>query len=212
MNGNPRETLIPLLYEGPGGHPPKGLPHVASSFILKRVVLPTISFRHHDNDKGMDVIDGHVVMNIISKRNDMHGIWRVVKVDYTTQASEKGKFSCLFVMVDLNKPLFPCIGIDGMIQKLEYEGLHQICYGCRVYGHSNESCGLFSQNIVIPPANGSEQNVMKQMDLGFCGQPFTWNMGLVSTVRLVKLSNFLVDLEKRLSEELVVVLEQEGSF
>ncbi|KAK8675926.1 hypothetical protein V6N13_033985 [Hibiscus sabdariffa] len=157
MNGNPRETLIPLLYEGPGGHPPKGLPHVASSFILKRVVLPTISFRHHDNDKGMDVIDGHVVMNIISKRNDMHGIWRV-------------------------------------------------------YGHSNESCGLFSQNIVIPPANGSEQNVMKQMDLGFCGQPFTWNMGLVSTVRLVKLSNFLVDLEKRLSEELVVVLEQEGSF
>ncbi|KAK8511484.1 hypothetical protein V6N13_024117 [Hibiscus sabdariffa] len=43
-------------------------------------------------------------------------------------------------MVDLNKPLKSCIGIDNFVQRLEYEGLQNICYGCGVYGHSQEEC------------------------------------------------------------------------
>ncbi|KAL4379982.1 hypothetical protein GQ457_02G035630 [Hibiscus cannabinus] len=65
----------------------------------------------------------------------------VVRVDYNTKAGERGKFARLAVTVDLNKPLVPCIGIDGFIQNLEYEGLHHICYSCGVYGHLQESCG-----------------------------------------------------------------------
>ncbi|KAL4386403.1 hypothetical protein GQ457_09G026060 [Hibiscus cannabinus] len=65
----------------------------------------------------------------------------VVKVDYNTKAGERGKFARLAVTVDLNKPLVPCIGIDGFIQNLEYEGLHHICYSCGVYGHLQEYCG-----------------------------------------------------------------------
>ncbi|KAL4296763.1 hypothetical protein GQ457_12G006080 [Hibiscus cannabinus] len=64
----------------------------------------------------------------------------VVKVDYNTKVGERGKFARLAVTVDLNKPLIPCIGIDNFIQKLEYEGLHMICYKCGVYGHLQESC------------------------------------------------------------------------
>ncbi|KAL4304140.1 hypothetical protein GQ457_10G010950 [Hibiscus cannabinus] len=67
-------------------------------------------------------------------------IGTVVKVDYNTQAGDRGKFARLAIMVDLNAPLVPCIGIDGFVQKLEYEGLQQICYGCGIYGHSKESC------------------------------------------------------------------------
>ncbi|KAL4384619.1 hypothetical protein GQ457_15G006160 [Hibiscus cannabinus] len=64
----------------------------------------------------------------------------VVKVDYNTKAGERGKFARLAVTVDLNKPLIPCIGIDNFVQKLEYEGLHMICYKCGVFGHLQESC------------------------------------------------------------------------
>ncbi|KAL4367186.1 hypothetical protein GQ457_05G026000 [Hibiscus cannabinus] len=49
-------------------------------------------------------------------------------------------FAQLAVIVDLNKPLLFFIRIDGRIQKLEYEGLHHICFECGVFGHSKEVC------------------------------------------------------------------------
>ncbi|KAK8614733.1 hypothetical protein V6N13_068528 [Hibiscus sabdariffa] len=54
-------------------------------------------------------------------------------------------------MVDLNKPLVPCIGIDGFVQRLEYEGLQNICYNCGVYGHGREACPQLSKS--APPVN-----------------------------------------------------------
>ncbi|KAL4285073.1 hypothetical protein GQ457_16G011210 [Hibiscus cannabinus] len=76
-------------------------------------------------------------------------VGRVVKVDYNTQEAERGKFARLAVMVDLNKPLLSCIGIDGRVQKLEYEGLHQICFGCGVYGHSKDDCERVTKNVAL---------------------------------------------------------------
>ncbi|KAL4348008.1 hypothetical protein GQ457_17G008060 [Hibiscus cannabinus] len=55
-------------------------------------------------------------------------------------AEDRGKFAHLAIMVDLNAPLVPCVGIDGFVQKLEYEGLQHICYGCGVYRHAKDSC------------------------------------------------------------------------
>ncbi|KAE8660608.1 hypothetical protein F3Y22_tig00116951pilonHSYRG00499 [Hibiscus syriacus] len=68
-------------------------------------------------------------------------IGKIIKVDYNTNAGERGKFARLAVAVDLNKPLLPCIGIDGFVQKLEYEGLQHICYKCGVYRHTQDLCG-----------------------------------------------------------------------
>ncbi|KAL4353103.1 hypothetical protein GQ457_06G028150 [Hibiscus cannabinus] len=78
-------------------------------------------------------------------------IGTVVKVDYNTDAGERGKFARLAIMVDLNKPLVPCIGIDGFVQRLEYEGLQNICYNCGVYGHGREACPQLSKS--APPVN-----------------------------------------------------------
>ncbi|KAL4272377.1 hypothetical protein GQ457_13G019170 [Hibiscus cannabinus] len=69
-------------------------------------------------------------------------VGKVIRVDYNTQDGDRGKFARLAVMVDLNKPLLPCLGIDGHVQKLEYEGLQSICFKCGVYGHLKESCGV----------------------------------------------------------------------
>ncbi|KAL4319188.1 hypothetical protein GQ457_18G002400 [Hibiscus cannabinus] len=67
-------------------------------------------------------------------------IGRVIKVDYNTKEAGRGKFARLVVLVDLNKPLKACIGIDNFVQRLEYVGLQHICFGCGVYGHSKEEC------------------------------------------------------------------------
>lgn len=42
--------------------------------------------------------------------------------------------------IDLDKPLKSWLGIDGVPQAVEYEGLPAICYDCVTYGHTHESC------------------------------------------------------------------------
>ncbi|KAL4387446.1 hypothetical protein GQ457_09G020350 [Hibiscus cannabinus] len=71
---------------------------------------------------------------------------QIVKVDYNTVGGERGKFARLAVMVDLTKPLRPCLGIDDFVQHLEYEGLHNICFQCGVYGHSKEVYGRLEED------------------------------------------------------------------
>ncbi|MBA0694174.1 hypothetical protein Goari_004494 [Gossypium aridum] len=67
-------------------------------------------------------------------------VGRIVKIDYNTIGGRKGKFTRMAIFVYLNKPLVPCIDIDGFTKKIEYEGLLQICYGCRSCGHVQEVC------------------------------------------------------------------------
>ncbi|XP_039064444.1 uncharacterized protein LOC120209523 [Hibiscus syriacus] len=73
-------------------------------------------------------------------------IGQVVKIDYSTNSGERGRFTLLAVLMNLNKPLIPCLKIDGFWKKIEYEGLQQICFQCGVYGHSKENCGSVKGN------------------------------------------------------------------
>ncbi|KAL4290760.1 hypothetical protein GQ457_14G014310 [Hibiscus cannabinus] len=77
-------------------------------------------------------------------------VGRVIKVDYNTKAGEHGKFARLAIMVDLNKPLRSCIGIDNFVRKIEYEGLQQICYSCGKYGHAEDICATVSSSQEAP--------------------------------------------------------------
>ncbi|KAL4353893.1 hypothetical protein GQ457_06G016710 [Hibiscus cannabinus] len=69
-------------------------------------------------------------------------VGRVRKVDNSTHAVDCGKFARLAIVMDLSKPLKSCIKIDNFVQKLEYEGLTHICFGCGVYGHLKVKCGV----------------------------------------------------------------------
>ncbi|XP_039047520.1 uncharacterized protein LOC120188041 [Hibiscus syriacus] len=73
-------------------------------------------------------------------------IGQVVKIDYSTNSGERGRFARLTVLVNLNKPLIPCLKINEFWQKIEYEGLQQICFQCGIYGHSKEVCGSIEAN------------------------------------------------------------------
>ncbi|KAL4278142.1 hypothetical protein GQ457_03G020710 [Hibiscus cannabinus] len=67
-------------------------------------------------------------------------IGKVVKIDYNTREGERGRFARLAVLVDLTRPLIPCLKIDGVLLSLEYEGLQNICFHCGTYGHVKDSC------------------------------------------------------------------------
>ncbi|KAL4326351.1 hypothetical protein GQ457_11G001160 [Hibiscus cannabinus] len=67
-------------------------------------------------------------------------IGKVIKINYNTREGERGRFSRLTVLVDLTRPLIPCLKIYGVLQSLEYEGLQNICFHCGTYGHVKDSC------------------------------------------------------------------------
>ncbi|XP_055960701.1 uncharacterized protein LOC126667366 [Mercurialis annua] len=67
-------------------------------------------------------------------------IGNVIKIDFNTEARERCKFARLAINLDLTKPLFSRIMIDGHIQKVEYEGLPIICFDCGQYGHRKNLC------------------------------------------------------------------------
>ncbi|XP_012468667.1 uncharacterized protein LOC105786721 [Gossypium raimondii] len=63
----------------------------------------------------------------------------VVKVDYNMTDEKCGRFARIVVAIDIDKPLRLWVGIDGVPQAIEYEGLPTICYDCGTYGHTHES-------------------------------------------------------------------------
>lgn len=49
--------------------------------------------------------------------------------------------------MNLDEPLVPFITILGAQQKVEYEGLHLICFSCGKYGNKVEGCPGTSSTI-----------------------------------------------------------------
>lgn len=74
-------------------------------------------------------------------------LWRVgaklgtlLKIDRVTSIQSRGQFARLCVEIDLSKKLVPNIQVKGVVLKLEYEGLHIVCFACGKYGHKQDSC------------------------------------------------------------------------
>ncbi|XP_020217579.1 uncharacterized protein LOC109801023 [Cajanus cajan] len=74
-------------------------------------------------------------------------LWRVasklgtmLKIDKLTLIQSRGRFARICVEIDLQKKLVAQINVLGHILKLEYEGLHSICFNCGIYGHKQDHC------------------------------------------------------------------------
>lgn len=59
----------------------------------------------------------------------------VLKIDENTTRRTKGRFARIRVQLDLKKPLQPCVLINRKEKKVEYEGLHWICFNYGKYGN-----------------------------------------------------------------------------
>ncbi|MBA0765159.1 hypothetical protein Gotri_014408, partial [Gossypium trilobum] len=60
--------------------------------------------------------------------------------EFELEVGNRGHFGHIVMVVNVNKPLIPYVGIDGRAQVIKYEGLLVICYGCGCYGHSQATC------------------------------------------------------------------------
>ncbi|RYR57473.1 hypothetical protein Ahy_A05g023204 isoform D [Arachis hypogaea] len=64
----------------------------------------------------------------------------MLKVDEHTSIHSRGKFARICMEVDLRKKLVTSFSTLGKYFRLEYEGLHLICFNCGRYGHKHDGC------------------------------------------------------------------------
>ncbi|CAN1153892.1 hypothetical protein LINPERHAP2_LOCUS19690 [Linum perenne] len=76
--------------------------------------------------------------NILQRIGDRIG--KTVRIDHTTLEGTRGNFARICVEVDLSKPLLSKYRLRRRVRRVEYEGLHTICFGCGCYGHEESAC------------------------------------------------------------------------
>ena len=69
-------------------------------------------------------------------------IGTAIKIDEMTLLRARTLYACMCVEVELGKPLLPAYMVDDNALKIEYEGLHLICFRCGRFGHDNERCSM----------------------------------------------------------------------
>lgn len=91
-------------------------------------------------------------------------IGRPIRADFSTDMASRGKFARMCVEVDITKPLLAKFKLKNRVRRVEYEGIHLVCFGCGMYGHKQEECpkrqsngdkgGDYAQDVVEKEVNG----------------------------------------------------------
>ncbi|CAN1147616.1 hypothetical protein LINPERHAP2_LOCUS15971, partial [Linum perenne] len=81
-------------------------------------------------------------------------IGTLVRIDSTTLAMERGNYARICVYVDLSKQLLSEYKLLHTVRRIEYEGLHMVCFKCGIYGHTNYLCPT-----ILAPANQNGDQV-----------------------------------------------------
>ncbi|XP_061374680.1 uncharacterized protein LOC133316898 [Gastrolobium bilobum] len=63
------------------------------------------------------------------------------------EITDRGRFACICVEVDLSKSLLSKFRIGQRQLFIGYGGLHQICFLCGQYGHKGDQCPLNPENM-----------------------------------------------------------------
>ena len=67
-------------------------------------------------------------------------IGKSIWVDDATSLVFRWLYTQICVEVDLQKPLVSRFMLRRRVRKLEYEGIHLVCFSYGMYGHKKESC------------------------------------------------------------------------
>ncbi|CAI0459474.1 unnamed protein product [Linum tenue] len=82
----------------------------------------------------MDYYDSEILKDI------GNSIGRYIKMDAATRDASRGHYARICVEVDLSKPLIVKYRLERRIRRLQYEGLHNVCFECGRFGHAAEAC------------------------------------------------------------------------
>ncbi|XVF69877.1 hypothetical protein PTKIN_Ptkin11bG0116100 [Pterospermum kingtungense] len=88
--------------------------------VLVWVRFPYLLIEYYDRD---------FLMKVSEK------IRKPIRVDHTTSLVSRGKFAKLCVEVDITKPFLSKFKLRRKIRKIEYKGIHLVCFHYGVYGH-----------------------------------------------------------------------------
>lgn len=68
------------------------------------------------------------------------------------------------MVIDLSKTLVAKYKLKNRIFRIEYEGLHNICFNCGIYGHSKEQCPTKETNGELNLDNDSATSENKEVE------------------------------------------------
>ena len=69
----------------------------------------------------------------------------VMRIDSHTASGSRGSYARLCIQIDLMKPLIKTIKVGRLYQKVLFEGLSSLCFGCGRVGHKQEACSYREQ-------------------------------------------------------------------
>lgn len=90
-------------------------------------------------------------------------IGRSVYVDHATNMMNMGHYARCCVEVDITRTLLSKFRLYHRVRKVEYEGIHLVCFNCGIYGHQYEKCHeLQTVNVKVAKnvGKGGVQEVM----------------------------------------------------
>lgn len=88
-----------------------------------------------------------------------------LRMDHLTCIQSRGRFARFCAEIDLAKPLTPVVMFRGEKIKLEFEGLHAVCFKCGVYGHRSETCYVHKPELQTP-VHAPVEELQKVVELG----------------------------------------------
>nr|POE50025.1 hypothetical protein CFP56_38467 [Quercus suber] len=95
------------------------------SSIAVWVRLPELSIEYYDP---------------IMLKNGGSTIGPVLRIDSHTFNGARGRFARIYVQINIDKSLINSIKIGKMVQPVQYEGIHMLCFACGCIGHRKDSC------------------------------------------------------------------------
>ena len=100
----------------------------------------------------IEYFDYQFLMKLASK------VGNPVKVDEATGNISRGLFARVCVELDLAKHLLSKFELRRRVRKIEYKGIHLICFGCGMYGHRREVCPLEKKEQPAVPEQNQDGN------------------------------------------------------
>lgn len=76
-------------------------------------------------------------------------IGHFIRIDAITNTIARGRFACLCVQLDMDKPLWNHITIGSFTQPIQYENLPNLCYACGRIGHVKDGYTYSNQDIRV---------------------------------------------------------------
>ncbi|KAL4385736.1 hypothetical protein GQ457_15G014170 [Hibiscus cannabinus] len=91
-------------------------------------------------------------------------VGKIVNIDVNASKGLRGKFTRLAVVVDFDESMPSCLIIDGVKQRIEYEGLPTICFSCGKYDHLTTNCK--PEQVVVTRAKERGNSYLAMLEMG----------------------------------------------